>query len=41
VLGVVGRNTDHERVRYGLYVFGYFVVVIVGLGWLIRPSSQS
>jgi hypothetical protein len=35
VLGVVGRSTDHERVRYGLYVFGYFVVVVVGLGWLM------
>ena len=35
VLGVVGRNTDRERLRYGAFVFGYFIVVIVGLGWLM------
>lgn len=35
VLGVVGRNTDRDRLRYGAYVFGYFIVVIVGLGWLM------
>ena len=35
VLGVVGRNTDRERLYYGVFVFGYFIVVIVGLGWLM------
>jgi hypothetical protein len=35
VLGVVGRNTDRERLQYGLYVFGYFVLAVVGLGWLM------
>ncbi len=35
VLGVVGRNTDRERMQYGLYVFGYFVLAVVGLGWLM------
>ncbi len=35
VLGVVGRNSDRERLQYGLYVFGYFVLAIVGLGWLM------
>jgi hypothetical protein len=35
VLGVVGRNTDRERLQYGLYVFGYFVLAVAGLGWLM------
>jgi len=35
VLGVIGRNSDPERIRYGLSVFGYFVVAIFGLGWLM------
>lgn len=35
VLGVVGRNTDKERINYGVYVLGYFVVAVFGLGWLM------
>lgn len=35
VLGVVGRDSDQERIRYGVKVFGYFVVTIFGLGWLM------
>ncbi len=35
VLGVVTKKTDHERLMYGLYCFGYFVVALVGLGWLM------
>jgi hypothetical protein len=35
VLGVVGRNTDRERLQYGVYVFGYFLLAVVGLGWLM------
>lgn len=35
VLGVVGRNSDRERLQYGLYVFGYFLLAVVGLGWLM------
>ncbi len=35
VLGVIGRSTDGERIRYGLSVFGYFLVAIFGLGWLM------
>ncbi|HTQ53084.1 MAG TPA: hypothetical protein VMI94_01415 [Bryobacteraceae bacterium] len=36
VMGVVTRRTDHERLRYGLYVFGCFVAVLFGLGWLMH-----
>jgi hypothetical protein len=35
VLGVVGRTSDHERIRYGFYVFGYFLLAVVGIGWLM------
>jgi len=35
VLGVTGRNTDRERLIYGLRCFGYFVATVFGLGWLM------
>ncbi len=35
VLGVVTKRSDRERVVYGLYCFGWFVVALFGLGWLM------
>ncbi len=35
VLGVVTRKTDRERLMYGLYCFGCFLVTVFGLGWLM------
>lgn len=35
VLGVVSRKTNRERVQYGLRCFGYFLVAVFGLGWLM------
>ena len=35
VMGVIGRETDHERLRYGAYVFGCFMAAIVGISWLM------
>ncbi len=35
VLAVVTKRTDRERIRYGLYVFGCFLVALFGLGWLM------
>jgi len=35
VMGVVGRETDQERLRYGVYVFGCFLGAIFGLSWLM------
>jgi hypothetical protein len=35
VLGVVSKRTDRERLSYGLYVFGCFIVVLFGIGWLM------
>ncbi len=35
VLGVVTRNTDKERLQYGIYTFICFVVALFLLGWLM------
>jgi hypothetical protein len=35
VMGVVGRDTDPGRLRYGLYCFGWFIAAIVGLSWIM------
>lgn len=35
VMGVVTKRTDRERLRYGLYVFGCFMVALFGIGWLM------
>jgi len=36
VMGVTGRNTDRERLRYGQRCFGYFLATVVGLAWLMH-----
>jgi hypothetical protein len=36
VMGVTGRKTDSERLRYGLKCFGYFLATVFVLGWLMR-----
>ena len=36
VMGSVGKKTDEERLRYGLYLFGCFVATLVGLGWAMK-----
>ena len=35
VLGVVTKKTDRERVLYGLQTFGYFLLALFGLGWVM------
>jgi len=35
VLGVVTKKTDRERLIYGLQTFGYFLLALFGLGWLM------
>lgn len=36
ILGLVTKRTDRERVRYGLYCFGCFMVALFGIGWFMR-----
>ncbi|MDX2178126.1 MAG: hypothetical protein SFV18_00955 [Bryobacteraceae bacterium] len=40
VLGVVTKNTDKERLRYGLYCFGCFMAAMFGLSWLMYFAHQ-
>lgn len=35
VLGVITKRTDRERFRYAAYCFGWFIVAIFGLSWLM------
>jgi hypothetical protein len=35
VLGIVTKQTDRERIRYGLYCFGCFLAAVFGIGWLM------
>ena len=36
VLGVVTKKDDKERLQYGLYVFGCFMLALFGIGWIMR-----
>ena len=36
VLGIVTKNTDRERLRYGAYCFGYFLVALFGIAWVMK-----
>ena len=36
VLGLVTKRTDRERLNYGLYCFGCFVLALFGIGWFMR-----
>ena len=35
VMGVVTKHSDRDRLHYGIYIFGCFVVALFGLGWLM------
>jgi hypothetical protein len=35
VFGVTSKNTDRERLLYGLWVFGMFFVISLGAAWLM------
>ncbi len=35
VLGVVTKRTDPDRIRYGLQTFGYFMLALFGIAWLM------
>ena len=34
-LGVTSKKTDRDRIRYGLRSFGYFMLTVFGLAWLM------
>ena len=35
VMGIVSKRTQQERIFYGLYCFGCFLLALFGLGWLM------
>jgi hypothetical protein len=36
VLGITTKKTDKERLNYGLYCFGCFIVALFGIGWVMK-----
>jgi hypothetical protein len=40
VFGVTSKDTDRERLLYGLWVFGVFIVVTFGLSWLMYAGHK-
>jgi hypothetical protein len=36
VLGIVTKKSDRERLRYGAYVFGCFVLALFAIGWIMK-----
>lgn len=36
VLGITTKKTDKERLNYGLYCFGCFIVALFGIGWAMK-----
>jgi hypothetical protein len=35
VLGITTKQSDRERIRYGVRCFAYFMAALFGLGWLM------
>jgi hypothetical protein len=35
VMGVVTKRTDRDRLLYGIYTFGCFLLALFALGWLM------
>ena len=35
VFGVTSKNTDRERLLYGLWVFGVFLLISLAAAWLM------
>ena len=36
----LSKNTTSERVRYAVWAFFAFLVVAIGIGWLMYPFSR-
>jgi hypothetical protein len=35
VLGVVTKTSDRDRLQYGAYTFGCFLLALFGIGWVM------
>ncbi len=40
VFALTTKETTRERLRYGVFVFLTFLVVALGLGWLMAPFPR-
>lgn len=36
VMGITTKKTDRDRLHYGAYCFGCFIVALFGIGWAMR-----
>lgn len=36
----LSKNSTHERVRYAVWAFVAFMIVAIGIGWLMYPFSR-
>ncbi|MBI4458796.1 MAG: hypothetical protein HY648_01895 [Acidobacteria bacterium] len=36
VFAVTSRNTDRDRFFYGLWVFALFLIITIGIAWLMH-----
>jgi hypothetical protein len=39
-LACVGRRTITERVKYALWLLALFIVIAVGIAWVMYPFSR-
>jgi len=37
VFAIVTKNTPREQLRYGMFVFGSFLIVALAVGWIMYP----
>ena len=35
-LGITTKKTNKDRLHYGLYCFGCFIVALFGIGWAMK-----
>jgi hypothetical protein len=40
VIGMLARRTPRRRLQYALWSFALFIVVSVGVAWLMYPFSH-
>lgn len=40
VFALGSKETPRERLRYGIFVFLIFLVISLGLGWLMAPFPR-
>ena len=36
VMGITSKKTDKERLHYGVYCFGCFLLALFAIGWIMR-----